>query len=255
MNPYERCSLQGKVAVITGASKGIGKSIAYMLGAAGAKVVVSSRKQEAVEAVAEEFRQDGIEVMPTIAHAGKLEDIEALVAKTLEKYERIDIVVNNAAVNPVYGPVIEIDNKAFDKIMQVNVKAVFELCKRAYPVMKENGGGAIINISSVGGVSPEEGLGIYSVSKAALISLTKVIAREWGKDGIRANVICPGLIKTKFSAPLWKNEETLNRFIKSLPLSRIGESEEVATLALFLASEAASYCTGGVYMADGGLTI
>lgn len=255
MNPYERFSLQGKVAVITGASKGIGKSIAYMLGVAGAKVVVSSRKQEAVEAVAEEFRQDGIEVTPTVAHAGKLEDIEALVAKTIEKYERIDIVVNNAAVNPVYGPVVDTDDNAFDKIMQVNVKAVFELCKRAYPVMKEGGGGAIINISSVGGISPEDGLGIYSVSKAALISLTKVIAREWGKDGIRANVICPGLIKTKFSAPLWKDEETLNQFIKSLPLSRIGESEEVATLALFLASEAASYCTGGVYMADGGLTI
>ncbi len=255
MNPYEKFDLQGKVAVITGASKGIGKSIAHLLGAAGAKVVVSSRHQEAVEAVAEEFRQEGIEATPTVAHAGKLEDIEALVAKTMVQYERIDIVVNNAAVNPVYGPVIDTDNQVFDKIMQVNVKAVFELCKRAYPVMKEQGGGSIINISSVGGVTPEEGLGIYSVSKAALISLTKVMAKEWGKDGIRANVICPGLIKTKFSAPLWKNEEMLNRFKKDLPLSRMGKSEEMATLALFLASEAASYCTGGVYMADGGFTI
>lgn len=254
MNPYEKFDLQGKVAVITGASKGIGKSIAHLLGAAGAKMVISSRKQDAVDAVAEEFIRDNIEVTATAAHMGKPEDIEALIDKTVDKYGGIDILVNNAAINPVYGPVIDTDAKAFDKIMHVNVKAPFELCKQAYASMKERGGGSIINISSVGGLSPEDGLGIYSASKAALISLTKVMAKEWGIDNIRVNTICPGLIKTKFSEALWKNENTASRLMKMLPLSRIGESEEVATLALFLASDASSYCTGGVYTADGGFT-
>lgn len=255
MNPYEKFDLQGKVAVITGASKGIGRAIAHLLGAAGAKLVISSRKQDAVEAVAAEFMRDNIEVTATTAHMGKPEDIEALVDKTVDKYGGIDILVNNAAVNPVFGPVIDTDAKAFDKIMQVNVKAPFELCKQAYVSMKERGGGSIINISSVGGVSPEDGLGIYSVSKAALISLTKVMAKEWGTDHIRVNTICPGLIKTKFSETLWKNENIIDKLMKTLPLSRIGEIEEVATLALFLASEASSYCTGGIYTVDGGFTV
>lgn len=255
MNPYEKFDLHDRVAVITGASKGIGKSIAHLLGAAGAKVVISSRKQEAVDAVAVEFKQAEIEVTATAANMGKLEDIEALVDKTVEKYGGVDILVNNAATNPVFGPVVDTDSKAFDKIMQVNVKAPFELCKLAYPSMKERGGGSIINISSVGGLTPEQGLGIYSISKAALISLTKVMAKEWGTDGIRVNAICPGLIKTKFSEALWKNEKTVSTLMKMLPLPRVGESEEVATLALFLASDAASYCTGGVYTADGGFTV
>lgn len=255
MNPYHKFDLQGKVAVITGASKGIGKSIAHLLGAAGAKLVISSRKQDAVDAVAEEFTRDNIEVTATAAHMGKPEDIEALIDKTIDKYGSVDILVNNAATNPVFGPVVDTDAKAFDKIMQVNVKAPFELCKQAYPSMKAHGGGSIINISSVGGLSPEHGLGIYSVSKAALISLTKVMAKEWGADGIRVNTICPGLIRTKFSEALWKNEKIFNMLMKMLPLSRMGESEEVASLALFLASDASSYCTGGVYTADGGFTV
>lgn len=255
MNPYHKFDLQGKVAVITGASKGIGKSIAHLLGAAGAKLVISSRKQDAVDAVAEEFTRDNIEVTATAAHMGKPEDIEALIDKTIDKYGSVDILVNNAATNPVFGPVVDTDAKAFDKIMQVNVKAPFELCKQAYPSMKAHGGGSIINISSVGGLSPEHGLGIYSVSKAALISLTKVMAKEWGADGIRVNTICPGLIRTKFSETLWKNEKIFSMLMKMLPLSRMGESEEVASLALFLASDASSYCTGGVYTADGGFTV
>jgi len=154
----------------------------------------------------------------------------------------------------VFGPLLMTDSNVFDKIMDVNVKGPFELCKLAQPVMMERGGGSIINISSIGGISPEHMLGIYSVSKAALISLTKVMAKEWGSAGIRANVICPGLIKTKFSKALWSNEDMLKKITGGIPLPRMGAPEEIAGLATFLASSASSYCTGGVYTADGGYT-
>jgi len=251
----EQFQLSGKVAVISGASKGIGKAIAYAFGKSGAKVVVSSRKLAAVEAVAEEFRADGIDAHAVAANMGELIQVEELVAETMAKYGGIDIVVNNAATNPVFGPVVETKEWAFDKIMNVNVKGPFELCKLAYPSMKERGGGVIINISSIGGVSAEEGLGIYSVSKAALISLTQVMAKEWGRLNIRSNVICPGLIKTKFSKALWGDDKMLKRFLRVLPLGRVGSPEEIAGLAVFLASDAGAYCTGGVFMADGGYTI
>jgi len=244
--------LEGKTAIITGASKGIGKAIAQALADAGAKVVVSSRKQEAVEVVAAEI---GEQALAVAANAGSTEDLQHLVDQTLDQFGGIDIVVNNAAANPVFGPVEDTEAWAYDKIMEVNVKGPFELCKLALPIMKERGGGAILNISSVGGLSPEHQLGIYSVSKAALISLTKVMAREWGQHGVRANAICPGLIKTKFSQALWSNEKILKYTLAQLPLPRIGTVEEVAGLALFLASPASAYCTGGVYTADGGYTI
>jgi NAD(P)-dependent dehydrogenase (short-subunit alcohol dehydrogenase family) len=246
-------SLKDKVAIITGASKGIGASIATLYAAAGAKVVVSSRDQDAVDAVAENICASGFEAIGIACNTGNMEDIGNLVDKTLETYEKIDIIVNNAATNPVFGSVLETDLDAFDKIMNVNVKGPFELIKLCAPHMAE--GGSVINISSVGGISPEPFLGIYSVSKAALISLTKVFAKELGAKGIRSNVICPGLIKTKFSEPLWTNEKLTKNMIKHLPIPRIGEPDEIAGLALFLAAEASSYCTGGVYTADGGFTI
>lgn len=246
-------SLKGKVAIVTGASKGIGEAMASIYAAAGAKVVVSSRKQEAVNEVAERLTEAGLEAIGVACNTGDMDQIGHLVDQTLEAYGKVDIVVNNAATNPVFGPVIQTDTSAFDKIMDVNVKGPFELVKLCVPHMEA--GGSIINISSVGGISPEAHLGIYSVSKAALISLTKVLAKELGPQGIRANVICPGLIKTKFSEALWTNDDLTKKFIKHLPLQRIGESDEIAGLALFLASEASSYCTGGVYTADGGFTI
>jgi NAD(P)-dependent dehydrogenase (short-subunit alcohol dehydrogenase family) len=255
MNPFEHFQLTNKVAIITGASKGIGKSIAHFLGAAGAKVVVSSRKQEAIDQVKTEFEADGITTSAIAANTGNLSDLRKLVEQTITQYGGGDIVVNNAAANPVFGPVLNTEEAAFDKIMDVNVKGPFELGKLVYDSMKSRGGGSIINISSVGGISPEQGLGIYSVSKAALISLTKVMAKEWGQDGIRANVICPGLIKTKFSEALWSNESIAAKMLKMLPISRVGESEEIAGLALFLASPASAYCTGAVFTADGGFTI
>ncbi|MCC5920151.1 MAG: glucose 1-dehydrogenase [Cyclobacteriaceae bacterium] len=247
--------LDDKVAIVTGASKGIGESIAEALAAAGARVVVSSRKQEAVDEVAENIRKAGGEAKAIAANVGNMEENKKLVDKTIEAYGKVDILVNNAAANPVFGPALNTDEAAFDKIMNVNVKAAFELSKLVYPSMKASGGGSIINISSIGGISPEPGLGIYSVSKAALISLSKVLAKELGDDNIRVNTICPGLIKTKFSEALWSNEKIMNQMMKLLPIKRVGKSEEIAMMALFLAADASGYTTGATLTADGGFTI
>ena len=255
MKIQEKFDLTGKVALLTGASKGIGKAMAFALGQAGGKVVISSRKQEALDVVAEEMRSEGIEVYPVTGIVGNAESMENLVNETVNKYGGIDILVNNAAVNPVFGPVLNTDDAAFDKIMQVNLKGPFELAKLVHSSMVARGGGSIINISSIGGLSPEAMLGIYSVSKAAIISLTKVMAKEWGPDGIRTNVICPGLIKTKFSEALWSNEKILNSVLKQQPLAMLAEPDDVAGLALLLASDAGVFCNGGVYTADGGYTI
>lgn len=255
MITQELFSLEGKVALITGASKGIGQAIAELYAAAGAKVVVSSRKQEAVDEVVKTITNTGGQAMAIACNVGDSSDISRLVDQTMAGYGSIDILVNNAAANPTFGPVVLTNEAAFDKIMNVNVKAPFELAKKVYPLMKEKKSGSIINISSVGGLRPESGLGIYSVSKASLISLTKVMAKEWGDDNIRVNAICPGLIKTKFSEALWSNEKIMNVMMKMVAIKRVGTPEEIAALALFLASEASSYCTGSVFTADGGFTI
>ncbi|AFL85528.1 dehydrogenase of unknown specificity, short-chain alcohol dehydrogenase like protein [Belliella baltica DSM 15883] len=248
-------SLDSKIALITGASKGIGYSIAEVFAAAGAKVVISSRKQDDLDQLAKILRNKGYEVTGIACNVGKLEDLQNLVEKTVEKYGTIDILVNNAAANPVFGPVHETSSDAFDKIMNVNLKAPFELMKLCLPYLRNSSNASVINISSVGGLSPEVGLGIYSVSKAALISMSKVFAKEWGDYKIRVNVICPGLIKTKFSEALWSNEKIMNSMMKMLPIKRVGEPEEIGIMALFLASNSASYTTGAVLTADGGFTI
>ena len=244
--------LDAKIALVTGASKGIGEAIARGLAEFGAKVVISSRKQDAVDDVAEAFRADGLEATGIEAHMGSIEDIHALVDKTVETYGGLDIIINNAAANPVFGPIHDTDERAFDKIIEVNLKGPFELCKKAYPILKRRGGGSIINISSIGGLTPEPGIGIYSVSKAAINNLTQAMAQDWGTDNIRVNAICPGLIKTKFSQALWSDDKFLNRFIKQIPLGRAGTTDDVAGLAVFLASDAAAYCSGGIYRVDGG---
>ncbi|MCY7351960.1 MAG: SDR family oxidoreductase [Cytophagaceae bacterium] len=248
-------NLSGKVAIITGASKGIGEGIARIYAAFGAQVVLSSRKQEDLDALADEMQQQGADVAAIAAHTGDMNALKNLVEKTIERFGGIDILVNNAATNPVFGPSIDCPESAFDKIMQVNVKAPFELAKLCYPHMKLRGGGNVLNISSIAALTPDPGLGMYSVSKAALNMLTKVLAKEWGADGIRVNAICPGLIKTKFSEALWNNEQVLARFTKHLPIARMGTVDEIAGLALFLVSTASGYCTGGIYTADGGTTI
>jgi dehydrogenase/reductase SDR family member 4 len=248
-NPFR---LDGRVAIITGASKGIGASIAQTFATNGAKVIVSSRKQAAVDEVVAEIQAAGGEALAVAAHVGDTQALENLVKLAIEQYGRIDILVNNAATNPVFGP-LEDSVDAMDKIMQINVKAPLELAKFALPYLKAQSNSAIINISSVEAFIATEGLGCYSVSKAALNMLTKSMAKEWGKYGIRANAICPGLIKTKFSEALWSNEAMLKYYLKQTPLGRIGEPQEIANLALFLASDASAYSTGAMFMADGGI--
>jgi dehydrogenase/reductase SDR family member 4 len=250
--PHDLFDFKGKVAIVTGASKGIGEAIARGLAVFGARVVLSSRKQESVETAAKSIREQGGDAVAVAAHMGDRLAVHALMERTCEAFGGVDIVVNNAATNPVYGPLLKDDGGVFEKIMAVNVKGPMELAKIAHPHMLQRGGGSIINISSVGGLRPEPMLGLYSVSKAALISLTKVMAQEWGRDNIRANVLCPGLVRTKFSAALWQNEQVCKEFLRTLPMGRIAEPEEMVGLALFLASPASSYCTGGVYVADGG---
>lgn len=250
---YEKLfRLDGKVALVTGASKGIGAAMARGLAEFGAQVVVNSRKLEAVEDTAAAIRADGLAATALAGNVGNLDEARALVAQTVAIYGRLDILVNNAAVNPVFGPIQGTDERAFDKIMAVNLKGPFELAKQAYAVMQGQGGGSIINVSSIGGLTPEPMLGVYSVSKAALISLTKAMAQDWGRDGIRVNAICPGLIQTKFSAALWQTDAVREHFVQQTPLQRIGQPQDIVGLAVFLAAEASAYCTGAVFLVDGG---
>ena len=253
MSIKNKFDLNDKVAIITGASKGIGEAMARGMAEAGAKVVVSSRKQEAVDEVALAFIKDGFSATGIACNMGNFDDIQALVEKTVDVYAGVDIIVNNAAVNPVYGPVLKTDTGVFDKIIDTNLKGPLELAKLCYPIMKERGGGSIINISSTAGLTPWQGIGIYSVSKAALIHLSKILAKELGPAGIRVHAVCPGLIKTKLSEALWSDEKVMKQVLHETPLKRIGMPDDLAGLAVFLASEASSHMTGGVYVVDGGM--
>ncbi|MRI00224.1 glucose 1-dehydrogenase [Kriegella sp. EG-1] len=255
MSIKQKFDLSGKVAIVTGSSKGIGLSIAKGLAENGAKVVISSRKQDAVDAIAKELKKVGFEAVGIACHVGDEQQRIGLIKKTIEKYGRIDILVNNAAINPYYGPLEASDEEVFDKIMNVNVKAPWLLSNLAHPYMKAQGGGSIINISSVEGIHPGFKLGLYSVTKSALIMLSKNQAKEWGKHGIRSNTVCPGLVKTKLSEALWSNEKIVAGYTGVVPLRRIAEPDELAGVVMLLASDAGSYMTGGVYSVDGGYLI
>ncbi|MEM7658937.1 MAG: glucose 1-dehydrogenase [Bacteroidota bacterium] len=247
--------LEGKVAIITGASKGIGKAIAWAMAEAGAKVVISSRKQEAVDAVAAEFRAAGHDATAIACNVGKMEEIPALLEGTMKAYGAIDVLVNNAGTNPTFGPITQMEDWAYDKIMDVNLRGPYELGRKAFKYLKQGDGGSVINISSVEGFTPSEGLGIYSVSKAALIMLTKVMANEWGRDKVRANAICPGFIKTKLSQAIFENKPLLDMVMGKQALKIQGEPEDMAGLAVLLASDQSRFITGASFLADGGLTI
>ena len=251
----EQFNLENKVAIITGSSKGIGKAIAKGLAQNGAQVVISSRSQEACDEVVKEFTDEGLKAVGIACHIGKEDQRKNLVAKTIEAFGRIDVLVNNAAINPVFGPIEDVDPAIFDKIMDVNVKAPWSLSNLVLPHFQANKNGSVINIASVESLTPGFGLGIYSTSKAAILMLTKNQAKEWGTHGVRANAICPGLIKTKFSAALWQNEKILGKIQKSLPSGKMGMPEEMVGLACLLASDAGSYMTGGTYTVDGGYMI
>jgi dehydrogenase/reductase SDR family member 4 len=244
-------SLEGKVALITGGSRGIGRASALALADAGASVVVSSRKIADLEPVAEEIRAKGVKSMAIAAHNAKTEDSKALVDKVMKQFGRIDILMNNAGTNPYYGPIMDQDEKTFDITMDVNLKGVFILSQLAAKIMKPQGGGCIINTSSIGGLRAGE-LGVYCVSKAAVIMLTQVMAKEWGQFNIRVNAIAPGIIKTRLSEALWKDPEVNERAVGSMALMRLGEPEEIAGAVVFLASKAGSYITGETLVIDGG---
>jgi len=247
-------SLEGKKALVTGGSRGIGRAIAIGLAKAGADVAVASRKLPDLEKVAEEIRALGRKALPVQAHVGRMDEIQNLVNKVKEEFGRIDILVNNAATNPVVESAIDISERAWDSVMNLNLKGLFFLSQAVARVMKEQGGGRIITISSVGGIHPDV-LPAYSVSKAGAIMATKVMAQQWAPFNIRANVVAPGLTKTEFSRFLWSTPEIMQVAMMKTPMGRIGEPEEMAGAVVFLASDAASYITGQVICVDGGSTV
>ncbi|MDI6856994.1 MAG: glucose 1-dehydrogenase [Dehalococcoidia bacterium] len=244
--------LSGRVAVVTGGSRGIGRAIALGLAQYGADVVVASRKQEDLDVVAGEIRQLGRKASAIATHMRNTEDIDRLVEKTLEEYGKIDILVNNAGTNPYFGPIMDLEERTWDQIMTVNLKGYFLLARAVARGMIERGSGNIINVSSTGGRRASPGLGCYSISKAGVIMLTQVLAQELGPHGIRVNAIAPGIVQTRFAEALWGNEEILARTVQTTPLRRIAQAEEMAGVCVWLASDASSYVTGQTIVLDGG---
>ena len=247
--------LTGKVAVITGSSRGIGKAIAEQMAAAGAKVVISSRKPEACEPVAEELRKSGHEATAIACHVGKKEDLQNLVDKTKQAYGQIDVLVCNAATNPVYGTTAELSDEAWDKIMETNVRGTFWLCNMVLPDMAAQGGGNVIVLSSIAGLRGNTVIGAYGVSKAAEAALVRNLAVEWGPKNIRVNAIAPGLVRTDFAKALVEDPKRLEQAEQRTPVRRIGEPVDIAGVAMFLATPASAYVTGQTLVADGGETI
>lgn len=247
--------LTGKVAVVTGSSKGIGRAIAERLAEHGAKVVVSSRKPDACEAVAAGIRAKGGEASVIPCHIARKEELQSLVDRTAALWGGIDVLVCNAAVNPYMGPAAGASDDVYERIMGANVRSNFWLCNMVLPQMAERGGGSVIIISSIGGLRGSPQLGLYAVSKAADMQLARNICVEWGPRNIRANTIAPGLIRTDFARALWENPELYRKRTRDTPLQRIGEPDEIAGAAVFLASRAGSFVTGHTLVIDGGTTI
>jgi NAD(P)-dependent dehydrogenase (short-subunit alcohol dehydrogenase family) len=251
-NPFD---LTGKVAIVTGSSRGIGRATAELFARLGAKVVVSSRKTEACEPVAEVIRAEGGEATVIPCNISRRAEVEALVAGTVERFGGIDVLVCNAAVNPYYGPLAGLSDEAFDKIMGSNVRSNLWLCNLAIPNMVERGGGSVIIVSSIAGIRGTPIIGAYGISKAADFALARNLAIEWGPQNVRVNCIAPGLIKTDFARALWEDEEAVTKRNADTPLRRIGEPDEIAPVAAFLAGKGSSFITGQVIVADGGVTI
>jgi NAD(P)-dependent dehydrogenase (short-subunit alcohol dehydrogenase family) len=247
-------SLKGKVAIVTGASRGIGKAIALEMAKSGADLVVVSRKIADLEKTADEIKAMGRKAIAVAAHIGRLEDIATVVAKSKEAYGKIDILVNNAATNPTMDSALDASDRAWDSIMNLNLKGLFFLAQAVAKVMKEHGGGVIINVSSVAGVTPDI-LPIYSISKAGVNMATKVMAQQWAPYGIRANTLSPGQTKTQFSEALWGNPDIYKVIMDRTPLKRIADPQDMANAAVFLASDKSSFITGQNFLVDGGLSI
>lgn len=247
--------LTGKVAVITGSSRGIGRAIAEEMARRGAKVVVSSRKPEACQTVLEGIEASGGEAIVIPCNISEKQQLQGLIDGTVAKFGRLDILVCNAAVNPYFGPMAKMPDEAYDKVMNSNVRSNFWLCNMAAPHMVRAGGGSIIIVSSIGGTHGSPSIAVYDMSKAADSSLARSLAVEWGPHGVRANCIAPGLIKTDFSKAFWTNESLLRTVESGIPARRIGLPEDLAGLAVFLASRASAYLTGQTITVDGGISI
>lgn len=244
--------LDGKVAVVTGASRGIGEAIARRFAQEGARVVLASRKQDALDEVAASIAGDGGQALPLATHTGEQEQCQALIQQTLDAWGQVDILVNNAATNPHFGPLLTAETSQWQKIFEVNVMGYYWLSRYAAEVMGDNGGGKIVNMASIAGLQPAPMMGIYSVSKAAVIMLTRALAHELGAANIQVNAIAPGIIKTKFASALWGDPTLSERYTANTPAGRIGKPEDVVETALFLAGEGANYMTGEVLVIDGG---
>jgi NAD(P)-dependent dehydrogenase (short-subunit alcohol dehydrogenase family) len=247
--------LSGKVALVTGSTRGIGKSIAEEMARAGAKIVVSSRKADACEQVRAEFAGRGYEVLAQPCNVSRKEELQALVDATVKRWGRVDIAVSNAASNPYYGPLAAIPDDAFDKIFLNNVKSVLWLASMTLPGMAERGGGSFISVGSIGGILANTVIGAYGMSKAADHHLVRNLAAEWGPKNVRVNAIAPGLIRTDFAKALWEDEKRRKEREAATPLRRLGEPKDIGAIAVFLASEAAAFITGQTIVADGGVTI
>lgn len=247
-----RFDLTGKVALITGASRGIGAAVAGACAAAGARVVLASRKQEALDAVAEGIRAAGGEALPVAAHTGDAAAVAALVEQAVAAYGGIDILFNNAATNPHFGPIMTAEESHWDKTFDVNVKGYFRMARACLPSMQARGGGKIINVASVAGRRPQPGMGIYGVTKAAVLMLTEVLAVELAPVNIQVNAIIPGFVRTRFSQAIWADAALHEAVLKAIPQRRMAHPEELTGLALFLASDASAFVTGAAHVIDGG---
>ncbi|MBL6750446.1 MAG: SDR family oxidoreductase [Nevskia sp.] len=251
--PTKLFDLTGRIALITGASRGIGEATARLLAEQGAHVVISSRKQEDLDKVAASIRAAGGQATPIAAHQGETAALKSLVGEIASQFGRLDILVNNAATNPYFGHIADTESSMIDKTMQVNIRGYFELCALGAKLMKQGGGGAIVNVASVNGVRPGHYQGIYSATKAAVINFSMAFARECAPWKVRVNAMAPGLTDTKFASALHKNEEIKRTILNQIPMGRLAQPHEIAPAILFLVSDAAAYVTGTTLVADGGL--
>ena len=244
----------GKTVFVSGSSRGIGEAIVRAFAANGADVIVSSRDLGACEKVASSIRADGGKATAKACHAGKMEDIAAVFDWIKGEYGKLDVLVNCGGTNPFYGLIGETPEGAFDKTIEVNLKGPFYLSSKAVEMMKTAGGGAIVNVASINGITPGNMQGIYSMTKSAMINMTQAFAKEYGHDGIRVNAICPGLVDTKMTAVFTSNEDMLSKFTNSFPIPRAGKPEDMVGGVLYLASDAAAFTTGTTLVMDGGVT-